>query len=73
MNILSNKYTTSICDDGASNTYLSQAQFTLSGCDKIRFAFDAVPGAGPNVCGRCFALEFIGYGKYESRKNHKGL
>ena len=56
MNILSNKYTTSICDDGASTTYLSQAQFTLSGCDKIGFAFDAVPGAGPNVCGRWFAL-----------------
>jgi len=58
------------CDGGPSTTCLSQKPFTVSGCDNIGFAFAAVPGAGPSVCGRCFLLEFTGQGKYETKKNH---
>ena len=58
------------CDGGPSTTCLSQKPFTVSGCDNIGFAFAAVPGAGPNICGRCFLLEFTGSGKYEAKKNH---
>ena len=73
MNILTDKYTKSKCDGGASTTCLSQIPFTIDGCDELGFAFASVPGSGPNVCGRCFALEFTGYGKYETKKNHQKL
>ena len=73
MNVLSNKYTTSVCNGGSSTTCLSQIPFTLSGCDNIGFAFASVPGAGPKICGRCFVLEFTGYGKYETKLNHQKL
>ncbi len=72
-NVLSNKYARSLCENGGeSTTCLSQSPFTINGCDQLGFAFAAVP-AGKGVCGRCFALEFTGEGKYESRKNHKAL
>ena len=73
MNVLSNKYTTSVCNGGSSTTCLIQIPFTLSGCDNIGFAFASVPGAGPKICGRCFVLEFTGYGKYETKLNHQKL
>ncbi len=72
-NVLSNKYSKSLCESGGySTTCLSQIPFTINGCDKLGFAFAAVPG-GQGVCGRCFALEFTGEGKYETRKNHRAL
>ena len=73
MNIISNPNESSMCDGGRSTTCLSQIPFTIKGCDNLGFAFGAVPGAGPNVCGRCFLLSFTGQGKYETKLNHKKL
>ena len=73
MNIISNPNESSMCDGGRSTTCLSQIPFTIKGCDNLGFAFGAVPGAGPKVCGRCFLLSFTGQGKYETKLNHKKL
>ena len=69
MSLISDYNAASKCDGGPSTTCLSQIPFTIDGCDNLGFAFGAVPGAGPNVCGRCFLLEFTGTGKYETKKN----
>ena len=74
MNILTNKNSKNICENGGiSTTCLSQIPFTIDGCDELGFAFAAVPGGGPSICGRCFALEFTGEGKYEIRTPQKKL
>ena len=73
MNLLTDYNAASKCDGGPATTCLSQVPFTIDGCDNMGFAFGAVPGAGPKVCGRCFLLEFTGEGKYETRKNHRLL
>ena len=73
MNIISNPNESSMCDGGRSTTCLSQIPFTIKGCDNLGFAFGAVPGAGPKVCGRCFLLSFTGQGKYETKLNHQKL
>jgi len=73
MSLISDYNAASKCDGGPSTTCLSQIPFTIDGCDNLGFAFGAVPGAGPNVCGRCFLLEFTGAGKYETKKNHRLL
>ena len=69
MSLITDYNAVSKCDGGPATTCLSQIPFTIDGCDNIGFAFGAVPGAGPNVCGRCFLLEFTGTGKYEKIKN----
>jgi hypothetical protein len=63
----------SMCDGGPSTTCLDQIPFTIDGCDELGFAFSSVPGNGPNVCGKCFLLEFTGEGKYETKLNHRKL
>ena len=73
MNLISDTNARSKCDGGPSTTCLSQIPFTINGCDELGFAFGAVPGNGPSVCGRCFLLEFTGEGKYETKKNHRLL
>lgn len=73
MNLISDTNAVSKCDGGPSTTCLSQIPFTIDGCDELGFAFAAVPGNGPGICGRCFALEFSGEGKYETKKNHRQL
>ena len=73
MNLLSDYNAASKCDGGPATTCLSQIPFTIDGCDNMGFAFAAVPGAGPSVCGRCFLLSFTGEGKYETKKNHRAL
>ena len=73
MNLITDYNARSKCDGGPSTTCLSQIPFTIKGCDKLGFAFAAVPGNGPSVCGRCFALEFTGTGKYETKLNHQKL
>ena len=73
MNLITDTNAASKCDGGPSTTCLSQIPFTIEGCDNLGFAFAAVPGNGPNVCGRCFLLEFTGSGKYETKLNHQKL
>ena len=73
MNLISDYNAASMCDGGPSTTCLSQIPFVLDGCPEVGYAFGAVPGAGPNVCGRCFLVEFTGQGKYETKKNHQML
>ena len=73
MNLITDYNAASKCDGGPSTTCLSQVPFVLDGCSEVGYAFGAVPGAGPNVCGRCFLVEFTGEGKYETRKNHQML
>ncbi len=73
MNLITDPNAASMCDGGRSTTCLSQIPFTIKGCDNLGFAFGAVPGAGPKVCGRCFLLKFTGEGKYETKLNHRKL
>ena len=73
MNRISDNNARSMCDGGESTTCLTQVPFTIDGCDELGFAFASVPGNGPNVCGKCFLLEFTGEGKYETRLNHRKL
>ena len=70
---ISDKNSRSMCDGGPATTCLSQIPFVASGCSNIGFAFGAVPGAGPKICGRCFELSFTGQGKYETKLNHQKL
>ena len=73
MNLITDYNAASKCDGGPSTTCLSQVPFVLDGCPEVGYAFGAVPGAGPNVCGRCFLVEFTGEGKYETKKNHQSI
>ena len=63
----------SMCNGGTATTCLSQILFTIDGCDDLGFAFASIPARGANVCGKCFLLEFTGYGKYETKFNHQKL
>jgi hypothetical protein len=72
-NAISDKNAKSMCDGGPATTCLSQIPFYESGCSTVGYAFAAVPGAGPSICGRCFELSFTGQGKYETKKNHQKL
>ena len=71
MNIITDKYSKSMCEGGIATTCLSQIPFIINGCDNIGFAFAACPSN--NACGRCAILEFTGEGKYETKKNHQML
>ena len=42
----------------------------LYGCNEVCYAFGTVPGAGLNVCERCFLVEFSGQGKYEKKNSN---
>ncbi len=72
-NVISDKNAQSMCNGGPATTCLSQIPFTESGCSNMGFAFAAVPGGGPSICGRCFELTFTGFGKYETKLNHQKL
>ena len=72
-NTIWDKNAQSICNGGPAATCLSQVPFRDSGCNTVAYAFGAVPGNGPSVCGRCFELSFTGFGKYETKENHKRL
>lgn len=60
-----------ICAGGQNTTCTSQIPFAVN--DKIAYAFAAVPAADGGKCGKCFALEFTGEGKYETKANHQAL
>lgn len=70
-NIISDDGAKSMCDGGNSGTCVSQVPIIVN--DNIAFAFAAVPGSAGGECGKCFALEFTGKGKYETKNNHKAL
>lgn len=63
----------SVCEGGPAATCTSQVPFTISGCDKIGFAFAAVPAADGAACGKCFELSFTGEGNWETKANHQAL
>ena len=71
--IISDISAKSVCYGGPASAYFSYFPFNVDGCTEIRFAFAAVPLAGPNICGRCFELSFTGEGKYETTLNHQKL
>lgn len=62
---------TSMCDGGNAGTCLSQIPMVIN--DNLALAFAAVPAANGGKCGRCFALEFTGTGKYETKGPHKAI
>ena len=68
MNLISDYNVASMCDGGPCHTFLSQVPFVLDGCPDVGYAFGTFPGACPIVCGRCFLVEFICQGKYETIK-----
>ena len=37
------------------------------------FGFASVPGAGKDICGRCFLLEFTGKARDVTRESHELL
>ena len=61
----------SICSGGQNTTCTSQIPIIVN--DKVAYAFAAVPAADGGKCGKCFALEFTGEGKYETKANHQAL
>ena len=71
MNVLNEPYAKSMCDGGPSTTCLDQIPIVVN--DNLAYAFAASPGAGDNVCGKCFQLTFTGEGKYETKLNHKKI
>jgi hypothetical protein len=60
-----------ICAGGQNTTCTSQIPIIVN--DQIAYAFAAVPAADGGKCGKCFALEFTGEGKYETKSNHQAL
>lgn len=62
---------TSICDGGSASTCTSQIPIIVN--ENLAYAFAAVPAVNGGQCGKCFALEFTGTGKYETKNNHKAL
>ena len=71
MNTLNDPSARSLCEGGPSTTCLDQIPIVVN--DQLAYAFAAAPGAGPNVCGKCFQLTFTGQGKYESKLNHQKI
>ena len=71
MNPLNDPDAKSMCEGGPSTTCLDQIPMVVN--DQLAYAFAASPGAGANVCGKCFQLSFTGEGKYETKLNHKKL
>ena len=61
----------SICSGGQNTTCTSQIPIIVN--DRVAYAFAAVPAADGGKCGKCFALEFTGEGKYETKANHQAL
>lgn len=70
-NKISDDNATSMCDGGNAGTCVNQIPMIVN--DNLAYAFAAVPSANGGKCGKCFALEFTGTGKYETKANHKAL
>ena len=61
----------STCNGGPMATCTSQIPIIVN--DSLAYAFAAVPAADGGSCGKCYALQFTGKGKYETKKNHDAL
>lgn len=61
----------SVCSGGPAAVCMSQIPVVVN--DNLAYAFAAVPASNGGQCGKCFALEFTGEGKYESAAPHKAL
>lgn len=61
----------SVCSGGQAAVCTSQIPVAVN--DNLAYAFAAVPAANGGQCGKCFALEFTGEGKYETAAPHKAL
>ena len=61
----------SVCSGGGLMTCTSQIPIIVN--DSLAYAFAAVPAADGGSCGKCYALEFTGKGKYETKANHTKL
>lgn len=68
---LSDDGATSTCNGGNAGTCVSQIPMIAS--ETLAYAYAAVPAKDGGQCGKCFALEFTGKGKYETKANHKAL
>ena len=71
MNPIGDGNAKSMCEGGPATACLDQIPMVVN--DQLAYAFAASPGAGANVCGKCFQLTFTGEGKYETKMNHKKL
>ena len=71
MNTINDVYAKSMCEGGPATACLDQIPMVVN--DNLAYAFAASPGAGANVCGKCFELTFTGEGKYETKLNHRKL
>ena len=52
MNKLNDQYAKSMCEGGPATACLDQIPMVVN--DNLAYAFAASPGAGANVCGKCF-------------------
>jgi len=68
---ISDDNATSTCNSGSAGTCVSQIPMVVN--DNLAYAYAAVPAKDGGQCGKCFALEFTGKGKYETKANHKAL
>ena len=65
--------TTNKCEGGQATTCFSQVPFVIDGCDDIGFGFGTISSSNPNICGRCFLLEFTGEGVWTTQNTHRAL
>lgn len=64
---------TSKCEGGEATACFSQVPFAIDGCDDIGFGFGTIGSPDPNICGRCFLLEFTGEGVWTTKDTHRAL
>lgn len=72
-NKINDRESGSVCTGGWAAACVSQAPFTIDGCETYGFAFAAVPSSNGGQCGKCFELTFTGEGKDGSNALHRRL
>lgn len=73
MNRIFDYTTKSKCAGGTGTACFSQVPFVIDGCDDIGFGFGTIGSSDPNICGRCFLLEFTGEGVWTTKDTHRAL
>ena len=64
---------TSKCEGGQTTACFSQVPFAIDGCDDIGFGFGTIGSPDPNICWRCFLLEFTGEGVWTTKDTHRAI